>query len=319
MTLRIFIAGLGLFVAGCTAETAHTDRELPSMEDLGRPKRRTDLVDRTGPTFRTLIHRIDLPFDSRLDAAWSLLDTSALPPAVAARWHENGLAAGVLAPAARQQFIAALPPHYGTREQMLIGAGGPVPLSGTARSRAPVTVYLPPAGGQAQPLKLVGGRCRFLVRALHLGDEVAVELTPHHHTNRGPGLAQLFAGLRRDQGQQPRPGESRQAPFPGRILDELTLQAPLATGHTLVVAAARRPDEPEAEEDADEGDTNQEQNDSPAPAAAPRPANQITGDLGRVLFTASRAGRPIQMIFLFERPASTISRARPAAPAAAGG
>ncbi len=295
------LTGLILSVVACTPQPDAEDKP-PTMSDLGRPPRAEIANEPAGAPLRTQIHRIDLPVTSRLDGAWAQLDTTTLPRTIVARWDENGLAAGVLAPEARERFIASLPAHHGWRTQLLIGDGDVAPLSYSARSRVAATVHLPHADGGSLTERFHGGRWRFLVRALHQGTGTAVELTPHHDTTRSPGLGRLLDRMRQKDASGAGQRSTTETDLTGRVLDELTLLAPLPTGHCLVIVAARLPDEPEPTVEADDGGTSLEQDETPPPQVAPRPANPITGDLGRTLLTAMRAGRPIQMILVFERP-----------------
>lgn len=309
-----FFMGLILSVAGCTPPTEPQVRA-PSMSDLGRPPLPEISGKPAGATVRAHIHRIDLPITARLDAAWTLLNTTTLPREIASRWNQNGLAIGVLPPTAHKQFIAALPDHHGLRTQLLIGSGEASRLSFSPRAREPVTVHLPFAGGGSQTERLAGGQWRFLVRTLHRDDRSTMELTPYHDTSRAPELRRLLDRMRQNDSLQNRRRPTVGPQWRGRVLDELTLLAPLPPGQSLVVAAARYPDDPELAANVDDGGTPQDANEPPR--HPPSPANPISGDLGRVLLTAKRAGKPIQMILIFERPSSGNVNAAPTTAATA--
>lgn len=263
---------------------------------------------------------IDLSLHESPDAAWALVDETAIPALTRGVWNANGLRIGLLPRAKVDAFVRRLPPAQGISRAQLLGSELPSPILQTPRLTGYATIDLTIPPMAVNEIEITGGRLQLLGRLTRdRHGTLVLDLLPHHHV---PKVT-----------LQPRSPLEKQ--LDGHIFDQLTLRVEIPPTQMLVVGLYRpwptstdappspetpvqgEPLAPQAAEGpmpaspapSDEAPAESglradesgrvlipESPESVAPAAGQPPA--LPNHLGRAFFTTTRLRRELQTIML---------------------
>jgi hypothetical protein len=242
-----------------------------------------------------LIHRIDMPLDVSLDAAWAAVDEQAAPVLMHGMWQANGLRIGVLHAADAQAFAEALPVIHGESRAKLFTSYYPTAIRSTPRLIEPVAIDLTEPPRSPTTYRARDGRLQLLARiGRDESGQVWLELTPHHYKPKTDLV----------------PRSPLEKALDGRVFNNLSAMLPVTPDTAIVVGLYRpwpEPDETEAEdedaaeqaqEEVTETETTEPRTDQ-TPATSDQPSlPPIPDHLGKSLMTAVRAGKKIQIMMI---------------------
>lgn len=308
------------------------DLDVETETPTNRAGQRPEMAQPRGLVF---MRRMVLPLERSLESAWAMADPAPVPPLSRAVWRSNGVRLGVLSTEAWESFAGSLPRVFQARQTGLMAADEPVAIVTSPRLVRPIRIDLtiPPLAPRETWAQR--GRLRLLAeigRATASGgddDEITprrLVLTPHHAVPRSlvlpealadarrPGVAfsqlalrfqlqpgeLLVMGLDRPWDRVPPPKPEPQTP-PAR--PESPEGSPVAAASPAPVIEA---DAAEADAAAPSGSPES----APDPAEPPAPDEpervpqvgppmpEVPPHLGRALFTAQHAGRPVQYLMV---------------------
>ena len=297
--------------------------DLPKLKDIGpgssvstKPYPRS-----LRPAPRVRLWCISLPMAASLDKAWQMMATEGVAPALIEMWRANGVRLGTIEAVKGAAFMKALGPVSGVETRLIHGSPHYAPQSFSPPLRQRVGITLTETNGQVTPITLRPGRLQLLVKLDRRPDEgLNLSVVPHHHV---PTRTLL-------------PRSPLETALDGRIFEDLAATVDLHPDRLLLIglylptpgpAIPVKSAAPEGESGSSEAAPNAAQNtqgeardrtpsggsqpgstlpngaDQSQPAArppAPGPPIDLPASLGRYLLTASRLGRPIQMILVIE-------------------
>lgn len=293
--LTVLAAGLlALGLASCKAPPK--EETFPSLQQV-----ESDVTPVTPPAAPELasqsrvlatVERYDLPLYAPTDEAWQVVDQGVLPRLTRGVWRTNGIRVGLLDIGDLRAFFEALPPPVVTQRTQITATEHPVVLrrSPYLRGTAMIDLTVPPRTVEEVPV--TGGRLQLLaqMRSEPFG-VVSLNLLPHHYL---PEVSLLPRGPLAKQ-------------LDGRIFEEIGVRLNVASNRLLVIGL-HLPEEdapaPPASPAPDDASTVNAQPDDAPPEPAEKPLriedapDGLPPHLGHALFTASRAGRPVQVLLL---------------------
>jgi hypothetical protein len=298
---------IALFAGSCTSDGDRDrgDRNLPRIGDL-RP--RGGRIDDPYPTLHppqpvALYQRRTLPLTTNLDELWKLTSTDSLANETVELWRANGMRVGVMKVEQVKAMQAAMAEYTGVGDGFFPMSKYYSPLYTAPRLAGPTAIKLIEQPETPRRIVLTGGRVRFLVKLRRDEDDrVMLDLVPQHH--------------RREKTLTPR--SPLETILDGVVFESLKLTTELRTDRLVLIGLDLPPppeDEPAPESvepaDTDENDSarsddsgtppDADEPDKDAPPAAPAqpPKIDVPFHLGRILLTASRVRRPLQLVFVF--------------------
>ncbi len=273
--------------------TGQADNSQEPSPDTDRPTADTPVG--------VLIHRVDLPLDVSLDAAWLIVDESTVSLRTHGMWQANGLRIGILNAEQAPTFADSLPTILGESRAKLIGSPHPTTVRSTPRLIQPVTIDLTDPPKSIKVLHPQGGRLQLLAKITRdQAGQAYLELTPHHYKPK-PDLV---------------PRSPLEKQLDGTVYTPLTARLPL-TPNTAAIVGLYRPwpkpqnttdttpdnqnpppdnvtENTEATPPVDDTQILQEEtppNDPPQPPTIPN-------HLGKALMAGKRAGHDTQVLLI---------------------
>ena len=285
------------------------------------------------PPPRLFIHRMTWPLSASLDPLWELIETDALPDALAALWQANGMRLGTIDASRLPELGHVFDRADRITTTMLVGTRHFAPQPTSPPLRRPVQIDLVERFEDPKRISVARGRMQWLIRAQGGDDgQVHLELVPHHHVKK-------FSLM---------PRSPLQTQQDGRTFDDLRLTTVMRPDRLLVMGLYLPPSaQPELESEAQEtslanegqaetdkqlqdcedsdrrasdsrsleekigvrvsnlvsGSENGSEEDGAEEALAsateptgPAASVEIPAHLGRLLFTASRLNYPLQTV-----------------------
>ncbi len=295
MKARHFVPLWGcLSLVSCHQEHAASEltNPLPSLEAIRSRLPPSHVWDHTRGSPRALLQatRLDFPLKESTEVAWDHVDTRGLPPSAVEAWRTNGIRIGVLPHQRRDQFLDDLPAVRHTQHQQIILAEqlAPIQVSPPPSRPTRLKVTAPP---MFEPVgRMISGRCQLLARVIDgPGHQASLELVPHHHKPRLTVQTRL-------------PEEKA---LDGYLFVKLSIPITLPIDGVLVIGLQRSslnthtvPTEPASTAPSGSVPEAPDPNSTRLSSETPDAACQVPNHLGRMLLTASRYGKPIQMILL---------------------
>ena len=290
----------------------------------------------TRPRALAELTRLDLPLlGPGLDEAWRLVDESDLDAAELAAWRDNGLRVGLLDRKKWRSFVRDLPQAVNARVERFVTDDRPTLLLASRSLDEAFEVALPDCQDSPSVDPVTRGRLQLLIRLMpgKSGRRV-MQLTPHHHVPK-TSILPRSARDKLLEGRLYTELSLRVELPPGMLLvirpdlpppDELMVLEPVAsTDRTDKTEPESEPTQGQPTQDPDPGpNTNTDTDNQPHqqlqpsdddsyestppvdssgdPAHRDRPPTEMQPSLrlpnhfGRWLLTASRTGRPVQML-----------------------
>lgn len=282
---RFVVLGWCLCLVSCHNDhtAVRPAKPLPSL-DMVRSRLRPAHPLLDPPVGLLYTTRLTLPLEDSTEKAWDQVDQSGLPPSTVEAWWANGLRVGVLSEKNRDGFFGALQSVQGRQNQQITLTHRLTPILSSPPLTGPVQLTVIGPTTKAQTAQLASGHCQLLARVVDDKDHHAsLELVPHHYKPR------LTVHTRSPQDKA----------LDGHFFDSLSVRLSLPADGFLVIGL--RAPESSGEHSELSPKTAATQPDDPRPNTSPAVtdiASLLPNHLGRTLLTASRYGKPVQILML---------------------
>ena len=302
---------IALFASSCTSDGGG-DRGGGNLPRIGELRPRGGQIDdpypaRPQPLPLAAYQRITLPLATRLEELWALTSTDPLADEKVALWRANGMRVGVMKAEQVKAMQEAMVGYTGVETGYFTMSKYHSPLYTAPPLGGPVAIELVDQSDVPRRVVLNGGRVRFLVKLRHdENDRAMLDIVPQHHLRK----------------RRLTPRSPMETVLDGVVFESLKLTAELRADRLVLIGLELPPPPGDgSQEESTEGeptakpvgsaDTNgndsgsspgfSTSDDKGAQTAMParRPKIDVPFHLGRVLLTASRARRPLQMVFVF--------------------